>query len=101
MGRMTTRLSPAQLRALAAVDRRILRQYPDLLRRDGVRWNTLFSLVVARAGRPVLVRMIGLRPPGLQKADYAHFFVLSDAGAAVLRAHRRGGAKSCRATRSR
>lgn len=74
------RLSKPQRRALAALDRDILRQFEDL---GGVRWRTIASMMMDRPGRPALVREVGLKPPCWLKVPYTHFYVLTEAGAAA------------------
>lgn len=79
------KLSATQQRALAALDAQVLRQYEDI-RRAGVAWKTLASLLEARRDRPALARRLELRQPGILREPYYVFYVLTSAGAALLRA---------------
>ena len=82
---MPIRLTPPMQRALQALDRRVLRQYEDLYRRDRVQWHTLNSLIRERADRPALVQRVELRTGTIFKAPYHQFYRLTEAGVKLLR----------------
>lgn len=79
------RLTPPMKRALQALDRRMLRQYEDLYRRDGVQWRTLRCLLGARPDQPALAQQVDLRPGAWIKSPYHHFYRLTEAGEKLRR----------------
>lgn len=76
------RLSPAQRRALRALDHAVLRQYADLYAR-GVRWRTLISLATPAGDRPQLAQTVDLKPACWLKVPYHQFWRLTPAGLAA------------------
>jgi len=83
---VTWRLTPAEQRALAALDPAIPRHPRDLFCRDRVRFVTLHRIEAPLGDRPALARRLHLKPATTWRTPYWDFFVLTPEGVAARKA---------------